>query len=471
MDKIGKKNILKLSIICVVIVSIALFIPQIREIIIQFGEKLLGRTINHGFWSKRIICATLSFDFALCLFFVFLKKVHFISPITLLLFLINCILIVFLFAGGFGGWGDFDGHHTICAYVLKGVNPFPLEGVQTPYIQELGTIPNGWATVPWGLVLENIFYTGFLSLRTSHLYFILLTFFTIVFLEYEIFKALKSESKQFRIEAMLLTLTSYQFWVALHHNGNCGGIICCFIIIACLRSDKNPLFTGILLGIAMTKPQISALICVSFLLQKRWKAIAVAALLDIFAWIVSAMLTKTNPLTLLEEFFASNVGGGNQFNGILTLAGSLFPNARLTMAFSMAIGIALVIAFHFSLHKTPLPFFRFYPACIIATFWSYTFWNDNFIMLIPILTCLYVMLSANKFQEKLIFSLALSYCIFQYHIEKTAGTFIRLFFHKGKEISWQLSFHEQITAYSLGLIAVSVIILIKLNRNEDSPRI
>ena len=64
---------------------------------------------------------------------------------------------------------DFLGQWKLCAYALRGIDPYPLIGVETPAVKELGIIPAYWGTTPYGLLLGNLFYAGFLAMATATL--------------------------------------------------------------------------------------------------------------------------------------------------------------------------------------------------------------------------------------------------------------------------------------------------------------
>lgn len=65
----AKKNLIILSIIFGVS-SLVMFIPQIRELIIKFGEILIGRSLTHEVWHSRFI--KWEMEFLLLILFVIL---------------------------------------------------------------------------------------------------------------------------------------------------------------------------------------------------------------------------------------------------------------------------------------------------------------------------------------------------------------------------------------------------------------
>ena len=93
----AKKNLIILSIIFGVS-SLVMFIPQIRELIIKFGEILIGRSLTHEVWHSRFI--KWEIEFLLLILFVILisffeNKIESIFKQEKLLNYISIVLVVF----------------------------------------------------------------------------------------------------------------------------------------------------------------------------------------------------------------------------------------------------------------------------------------------------------------------------------------------------------------------------------------
>ena len=282
-----------------------------------------------------------------------------------LLFALNLIAIVLLVDRGIF-FDDFTGQWQLCAYALRGIDPYPLIGIETPPIEELGAIPRGWGTAPWGLLLGNFFYAGFLKLDAAQAFFFVLNLMWLILTASLFFV----KTRELSTAAMFLC--SAGFLIAMC-TGNAGGMICAILLICSLIAESLPIFAGVLLAMAMVKPQVALAFCVLFLIRRQWKLLITAALIDLAAWLGSAMLVDRSPLVLLQEFFAANVGGGSQFSGIFTL---LLDNPMHAMLLSMAVGAAF-IAF---LRTTDA-------ACLASAFWSYSYFNEFYALTLPAANC------------------------------------------------------------------------------------
>ncbi len=288
---------------------------------------------------------------------------------------------------------DFHGQWALNAYALNGIDPYQVRGMETPLIEEIGTIRFDWSTMPWGLVLGNFFYPGFLTVADAAIYLLAANaFFLLITARYL--------AKNFNIGLnsliiFLVTITAFLAHFAIATLfGNAGAIICCLLIICCLKADESPIFAGVLLSFAMVKPQVALPICLALLLRKNFKVLLTAAAIDFAAWLVACLMTNELPWTLLRESLSSGAGGNGVFSGLFTL---IFPeNKSLAMLTSMIAG-ALFIWLTFRDEKN----FWMCPAFLTTTFFAYSFWNEFFILILPALMCLKFAVRAEIFLEKI----------------------------------------------------------------------
>ena len=317
---------------------------------------------------------------------------------------------------------DLLGQWKLCAYALRGIDPYPLIGAEVPFVKELGIIPANWGTTPYGLLLGNLFYAGFLAMSTAELipstpfstskdlaayrvdnvafepaeiYFIALNVILLLATAVIIFQTFKNFSRKSAWTSAFLAIFSSLLMTPLINTGNAGGIICCLLILICLLQEDYPKLSGILLAFAMVKPQLALIFCVTLLLMRRFKIILIAAAIDITAWLIVSFMLQTSPITLLTEFLATGAGGSNNYAGIFTLFTA--SDYRLAMLLSMFAGIVYVFIGHKFLSDCKIGAFKFFPACIASTFWCYSFYNDFYILILPIAVCVYLMIESNEF--------------------------------------------------------------------------
>ena len=316
---------------------------------------------------------------------------------------------------------DFLGQWKLCAYTLRGVNPYPLIGVEIPAIKELGIIPAYWGTTPYGLLLGNLFYAGFLSMSTAaqipstpfsidkdlqayrainstlepaEIYFIVINIIVLSATAIIIFKAFKNFSRKLAWTSALLAIFSFSLLIPLINTGNASGTISCLLILICLLQEDYPKLSGILLAFAMVKPQLALIFCVTLLLMRKFKIIFIAAAIDIAAWLIVSLMVNTSPITLLTEFLSTGAGGNESYAGIFTLFTA--SNHNLAMLLSMLTGIIYVCIGHKLLSDCKITAFKFFPACIASTFWCYSFYSEFYILILPIIVCVYVMIESKE---------------------------------------------------------------------------
>ena len=310
----------------------------------------------------------------------------------------------------------------MCAYTLHGIDPYPLIGAEVPAVKELGIIPEDWGTTPYGLLLGNLFYAGFLAMATAafipstpmtigkdltayratnatfepaEIYLIVVNVILLLATAIIIFQTFKNLSHKFALPAFLLAIFSTAQLIPLVNTGNASSIICCLLILISFLQEDHPKLSGILLAFAMVKPQLALIFCLTLLLMRKFKILFIAAAIDIAAWLIVSFMVNTSPITLLTEFVAAGAGGDKSYAGIFTLFTA--SNHNLAMELSMLAGIIYVCICHKFLSGCKISAFKFFPACIAATFWSYSFYNDFYILILPVIICVYVMIESRDF--------------------------------------------------------------------------
>ncbi|MBE6617233.1 MAG: DUF2029 domain-containing protein [Ruminococcaceae bacterium] len=317
----------------------------------------------------------------------------------ILLFSLSALTCLFLYyyIGGYGKY-DITGHWRICKYTLEGYNPYLLTGLD-PVIESVGTIPHGFSTVPWGCVFGSIFYGGFLPLEWAVVYVYVLHFLTVAVL---IGVLLKKFAHIFQsstaIILFFIPLSHFSFMYSVHY-GNAGAIICCLLIIALLIYEDNPWLAGILFGLSLMKPQISAIFCLVFLFKKQWKVLLVSFSIVFSGWGATALITKTNPLTLLLQTFDKGTASGGQYLGLFNNLKYFGIDSKIILMMNMVVGICFVtILYYHILNKslqTNNSLFCFVPACIASTFWFYKNGTDYMILAFATLFFCILFLKAN----------------------------------------------------------------------------
>lgn len=371
--------------------------------------------------------------------------------------IVICAVIMYclLYIHGLG-WYDLPGHWKFCAYFLRGIDPYPYVGVSElpASVQDIGVISSSFNRTPWGLLLGNVFYFGFMSLKGAKLCFAVLSILSLVITSICIYiKAMNIyHDYKFAFISFILAVSSNAFLLS-YYVGNEGGIIGSMLLLAWIFSDDYPVLTGILLALAMDKPQTALIICFAFLLEKRFAALITAALIDISAWFLVSLKTGSSMLLLLREFMSLNVGGEGFPLGIFTI---FTDNPKISMFISMAAGILFVwvIDCMYSRNvKNCSNNFRLCFAFMARTFWCYLRTNDCYILLFPAIVCLYIAVHSEKIYQRILWGIA---CVYLNY-----GSFLRslkpLAFITGYTPS--LSDERLFTAlYELTIIIIAVMI-------------
>ena len=357
-------------------------------------------------------------------------------------------------------WTDFPLQWRVGAYTLRGVDIYSLRG-DAGYIPEIGTLGTGFHAVPWGFLLANVFYGGFLPYNTAVIYFIAVNIAAIIAVSCLLYAKAKALSEDLGIMSFMVSLTSVNFFIA-GHEGNAGGIICALLVIAWLICDEHPCVSGILIGLAMVKPQDAAIVCVALLLMKRFVPVIVAAVIDIAAWAAVSVILKRGMLELITEFLfssdrvSSTPDAVNPFAGIFTLT---TDNFLLSVAASMIFGIIFVYVMYRYLPADMPEMFKIYPPFMAMTFWSYSYVLDSYVLIIPACICLWLMIRSGGLSGFTFWMLGGLFCV--------EGAFIRsaiyrVFMRMYSSLNYPKAYDIARTIYELGIIAIGIALCLKL---------
>lgn len=315
--------------------------------------------------------------------------------IFLLLVILCCVLnIVFYFYLGYSRY-DIQGHWKICRYTLQGYNPY--NHINKNVVDEIGRIPKGFSTVPWACVFGNLFYAGFLSCSFAEIYIWILHFVVFLLTAAVIADHLRDHLLPAdRIVCILLILAQFSFMYSLTY-GNNGAIICLLLADSVLLAQRKPWLSGILLGLALMKPQISGLVALIFLLEGYWTPLIISGIISIAGLASTALMTSTSVIKLLKQFLDSGVASELQYLGLFSALSNLGVDRLVVMLLNMIIGIVYTVLLWYAVkkrsdqHHYMYPFALFSPAFAASVFWVYKNGTD-YLILCFICICYYTLL-------------------------------------------------------------------------------
>lgn len=339
----------------------------------------------------------------------------------LVLCIASCIILYFYL--GYTGF-DLKGHWRISRYTLLGYDPFPLIGQHT-LLKSVGRIPKGFSTVPWCCVFGSIFYGAFLPVEIAQIYIWVLHFVIYAVTATVIYRKFRRQfSGRFILLLILLIGGHFSFMYSLRY-GNAGAIICCLGILAICLTDSNPWIAGICMGFAMMKPQISMIICLVWLLNRKWKPLFTAAAIDILGWITTAVITGTSPLILLKETLSSGTASAKQYLGMFSFLQLAGINSTVVLLLNMIVGIIFTAAGCLYLrkkcHASDNSLVLYVPACAASTFWMYKNGTDYLILVFVAAFFLYLCLEKGLSTKDLLLSV---FCLLYLEMSRCAVYFV-----------------------------------------------
>lgn len=275
------------------------------------------------------------------------------------------------------------------AYVLNGINPFDSinGGVILP---EIGQIDSVAGTMPWAYLIGNIMIPGYLPFNIALVYFIV--FYVLSGAICAILLWRHSEEKEVSRLSVLAILSFWCVGYALA-LGNYGTACCFLIIISILiyerRGVQGKILAGIIMAIAMCKPQVCGLFLLTFILIGEFIVPIVCLSIVLVSYIAVAVMTHTSALTLLSQIFKQGVNYNNVNinDGLFTFLRNFNISNTVILLLSLCFGIA-IYSFAFRklrrINSKTSRLICFLPAAICSSFWFYRNPYESMTLLIPV---------------------------------------------------------------------------------------
>jgi hypothetical protein len=305
--------------------------------------------------------------------------------------------------------------YILQVYALNGVNPYTNNDALASTV---GIIEDGYATSPWGLILGNIFYPTWWPTDVGITYFyissiIVIFIFSICAMSY--FSKIK---KQYSMLSFMVIITSIGLMHSLLRTNASATMICLLMLVVLSREQKFDIVMGVLFSLSFVKPQVSALIFLILLFERRFKLIISSMAIVFSSFITVCILLKENPFILIFQFLTCDVGFANDNFVVIPFRGMLsfllpFVDASLVTISSMILGILLTIFGHIKLSK--IYNFRgrlqriilYTPSIMISGIWSYAWNYDRIALILPIITLIIIFMEYEKYSIKMLFCIAM----------------------------------------------------------------
>lgn len=331
------------------------------------------------------------------------------NQIKLLMFVVGIILVGITLAN-FAFFASTPGYDFVLRYneakcVRYGVNPIDVCNDKTSYppyasylnrsmVKRQKDINDGYHTLvhayaPWSYIYFMPF-TAF-SIATSWYLYMLLNFTFlcgVIIITYRHLYKYQGDINNAIIGCMLLFLI-YPYMESSLHAGNYGIIVGATIAFMAYSLNKGKsILAGVMLAIAMIKPQIALIFVFPLLLFRQFKTVFVGGVICSGALLFASFLTETGPITLLHTI--------SQLKDDSSLSTLFFPRPVSTLVTncfgqdalfftSLLIGALLVVLACSWLKKEKDWFVIFAPSAIISVAWTYSHFHDRFIYIIPVI--------------------------------------------------------------------------------------
>lgn len=153
-----------------------------------------------------------------------------------------------------------------------------------------------------------------------------------------------------------------------------------------LIQKHRDILAGLLFGLALVKPNISALFFFILIIRQRYVAVIACFFYISFASLAIWMLTKVSPFYMLAKMItASKYFGGSGYSGVNVLINFGLETTIATVLLALVMTVTLVAILYVCRHYSLLTLFA--TAAVLGRIWTYHRAYDN-VMLIFLLLAL-----------------------------------------------------------------------------------
>lgn len=312
--------------------------------------------------------------------------------------LLAVVFFLLVMAANLGRYLVFDGLYLWdaqlrwkeCAYLLHGLDPFDVMRGSVSPIEAIGSIDASLGgTVPWAYVLGNLINPGFLPREGMYLYLLTLDFLaplvTSFFMVRFLLRGGYAEDRRTAVLASLLVFAP-SMWANAILFGNQSGIVCCCIMLSMCLIENHENIAGLLLALAMCKPQVAFPFFFPLLCRKRWKALGTASVTVAAAWLAASVLAGKDPITMMLEMLYQGLGYTSSYYGLFSWMLQFGVSTSWVLVLDMAAGLVILHAaakWIFRSHLEDNWLLWYSVAAVVSVLWFYKQGHDYIILALP----------------------------------------------------------------------------------------
>ena len=293
--------------------------------------------------------------------------------------------------------GDFSMRYHEVECIRQGVDPFAVwdDAISFPPYYGYGREPtkdqNKMLCVypPWEYTL--LAPLTLFSLPTASWSFRPLEIAAILFLAVFGFRLARDRGCN-GLDAVFCTAWAFVLGMALQNSvqfQNYGIVLTALVaVMAIALAAKWNMIAGICLALLLIKPQFAALFFIPLIIQRKWRVIAIALALCLFASLWPAVRCGVSPVRLVTEVFLSGRVGTYRTILFPDPVFGLFQSFSGTsgaMAASALIGVAACVFLCWKLRSAGTWIGKMLPCCLLAPAWTYSQFHDRCLYFFPLL--------------------------------------------------------------------------------------
>ena len=193
------------------------------------------------------------------------------------------------------------------------------------------------------------------------------------------------QDKYMAVLASLLVFAP-SMWANAVLFGNQSGIVCCCVILSmCVLEDSETL-AGLLLAVAMCKPQVAFVFLFPLLCKKHWKAITVTSGTVLGSWLLAAILTESSPISMLTDIMDQGLSYNTSYYGLFNFLLGFGISTKVVLLLDVAVGGVILLAAAAWMFRKKLDndwLLWYAVTAVVSVMWFYKQSHDYIILALP----------------------------------------------------------------------------------------
>ena len=152
------------------------------------------------------------------------------------------------------------------------------------------------------------------------------------------------------------------------------------------QGRETAMNAGLLLAVAMCKPQVAFVFLFPLLCKKHWKAITVTSGTVLGSWLLAAILTESSPISMLTDIMDQGLSYNTSYYGLFNFLLGFGISTKVVLLLDVAVGGVILLAAAAWMFRKKLDndwLLWYAVTAVVSVMWFYKQSHDYIILALP----------------------------------------------------------------------------------------